>query len=79
MIEKIDNDTFKITNKQENIVKLSELEEELRSLELKLEEANQFNDWVDSLPIEKKKFIEKQYVIIPQELINQIDILKEVV
>jgi len=76
-IIKIDNDTFQIKTETVEEVSLSQLEQELANLEKLEQEANEFNAWVDTLPVEKQTFIQKQYFVVPQELRDKIEQLKK--
>ena len=78
MITKIDDDTFEIKTETTKTVSLIQLEAELANLEKLEAEATEFNEWVDTLPEEKQIFIQKQYIVVPQELREQIDTLKAI-
>ncbi len=77
MIKKIDNDTYEIKTETVETVSLSQLEAELENLEKLENEANDFNAWVDTLPAEKQTFIQKQYIVVPQELRDKVEQLKK--
>jgi len=69
--------TFSIIKETTEIVDLEQLEQELENLKKLEQEANEFNAWVDTLPAEKQTFIQKQYFVVPQELRDKINKLKE--
>lgn len=77
-IIKIDNDKFQIKTETVEEVSLSQLEQELANLEKLEQEANEFNAWVDTLPVEKQKYIQRQAFYIPDELREKIKKLKEI-
>lgn len=77
MITKIDNDTFQIKTETVEEVSLSQLEQELANLEKLEQEANEFNAWVDTLPEERKMYIQRQHIVVPIELVERINKLKE--
>jgi hypothetical protein len=77
-ITKLDKDTFEIKTETVETVSLSQLEAELENLEKLEQEANDFNAWVDTLPAEKQTFIQKQYIVVPQELRDKVEQLKKV-
>jgi hypothetical protein len=57
-------------------VRLEDLEAELANLEKLERECNDFNAWVDTLPEDKKVFVQRQYFVVPQELRDKIELLK---
>ena len=77
-IEKVDNDKFIIKTETVEEVSLSQLEQELANLEKLEQEANEFNAWVDTLPEERKMYIQRQAFYIPDELREKIKKLKEI-
>jgi hypothetical protein len=77
-ISKIDKDTYEIKTETVETVSLSQLEAELENLEKLEKEANDFNAWVDTLPADKQTFIQKQYIVVPQELRDKVEQLKKV-
>lgn len=77
MITKIDNDKFQIKTETVEEVSLSQLEQELANLEKLEQEANEFNAWVDTLPEERKMYIQRQHIVVPIELVERINKLKE--
>ena len=77
MITKIDNDKFQIKTETVEEVSLSQLEQELANLEKLEAEANEFNAWVDTLPEERKMYIQRQHIVVPIELVERINKLKE--
>ena len=77
-IVKIDNDKFEIKTETVEEVSLSQLESELANLEKLEAEANDFNAWVDTLPEERKMYIQRQAFYIPDELREKIKKLKEI-
>lgn len=77
-IIKLDNDKFQIKTETVEEVSLSQLEQELANLEKLEQEANEFNAWVDTLPEDKQKYIQRQAFYIPDELREKIKKLKEI-
>jgi len=77
-ITKIDNDKFEIKTETIEEVSLSQLESELANLEKLEADANEFNAWVDTLPAERKMYIQRQAFYVPEELREKIKKLKEI-
>jgi hypothetical protein len=77
-IIKTDNPDIVIEKKttETNIV-LSELEAEIQNLRKIEADINEFNSWVDTLPDERRAFIQKQYFAVPQELVTKFNLIKE--
>ena len=74
---KNDDGTFSIISETTEIVKLEDLEAQLENLEQLNEQANNFNAWVDTIPEDKKMFIQKQYFVIPEELRLKVEGLRK--
>ena len=77
MINKIDNDHYEFVTETKTVVSLKELEQELANLEKMNEEIAEFNSWRETLPENRKEFIEEKYSIPTNELETKIGEIKE--
>lgn len=74
--KKNEDGTYSIISETVETVRLEDLEAELANLQQLKAEADQFNEWLDTLPEEKKKFIPRLQFAVPNDLIEKISILK---
>ena len=68
MIKKIDDDHYEVVTETTQTLCLSELEQELENLQKMNEEINEFNAWRETLPENRKEFIEEKYTIPTDEV-----------
>ena len=68
MIKKIDDDHYEVATKTTVIYCLSELQQELENLQKMNEEIQEFNAWRETLPENRKEFIEEKYTIPTDEV-----------
>ena len=72
MIKKIDDDHYEVVTETTQTLCLSELQQELENLQKMNEEISEFNAWRETLPENRKEFIEEKYTIPTDEVEGKI-------